>query len=209
MILPKFNRGMRGYATVLRALMDEPCTSRALSERISLRWATTMQVLQLMRHRKLVHISGWVQDCVSGPQSAVWSAGNGIDAPRPPGVYARTRRFEPRTEMRAFVNVMEALKEPITAKQLAEDSGVGYDAICPLIAHMRKLHLIYIAAWDQTLSVQPVAMFKLGHKRQADRPQPRGDSMRNHQRAETLRLRAEAIEMIRMTARPVGIPATF
>ncbi len=197
-----FQRGMRGYATILRLLMDEPCTAARVGERIGNAGSMPRALLRAMHDHRLIHVWHWQADA-TGNLAAVWRAGNGVDAPPPAGKKPKRRALSVRIEMVAFAKVMQVLVEPTTARELNEEVGLYENTTYQLLIHMRSLRLVRIAEWDITGPI-PVARYQHGHKRDAVRPSPpprRERWARENERRSQL---ASNRHLIHLTARPRG-----
>lgn len=201
-----FKRGMRGYAIILGALRDQPMTAPELSEKLGMYGNTPRIIVRQLHHRGLIHIAGWKITSVRAHAIPVYAQGCGSDAPLPDrstGLPRSRRDYgapTPRTEMIAFATIMEALAEPHTAKSLCELSGLYHRTVYVLIGILRKLRLVHIAGWDQTIALAPVALYQLGDKRDANRPRPKSktDVWRTHDIRR--RERAKALRVIHITA---------
>jgi len=67
----------------------------------------------------------------------------------------------------------------------------------------KQLRIVHVCGWEAKESGPPIQIFKIGNRRDADRPKPQGRSVSNrkHWLKRVARIRQE--EMIRATASPI------
>jgi len=203
---PKFVRGFKGYALILRILLDNPMTLPELTKTLDTDPSGLRTMFAQFRARRLVHVHSWVKDAQGRTFVARWAPFDGPDAPIPntkrgkPGRERPTPSKRNRTELTAFCTMLDCLQEPCTYHMLVEQTGVTYGVINRCIRFMRELRLVHIGAWDRTLARAPTAMFKLGDKRNADRPKPETREQSIQKWNEIKRVKRESARMMKALA---------
>lgn len=177
--------GKVGYARILRALLDRPMTETQLRENCGIGHTAAHRIIRAMHHLKLVHIWSW--DCTEGTRFVpVFAFGDRPDTPtpsrRPNGRLAGAARFASAKvappELLAFADIVRALREPCSAKEVAEAAGVHEHHTRGLIDQMRSLRLVHIASWAwRDRGGPPIALYAIGpNRRDAPRPRPDPDA---------------------------------
>lgn len=171
----------QGYATILRGIYDRPSTKRDVAIDHGLNRQSAEKLVRGMQALGLIHRSGWAG--TEGLDAAVFSAGRGVDVPRPPnrtnGLPSRHRTdtvapARPPAELIAFASILRALDEPISCQEVARRAGTNDSSTRELLRHMHELRMVYLADWDRRLhGGAPAALFMFGFdKPDAPRPKP-------------------------------------
>jgi hypothetical protein len=160
MARPKSPIGKRGYARILRRLVDQPSTVQQVMDACVIGRTAAYRILPSMCVLGLAHVSGWLS-VKDKPYQPIYSAGDGAEAPMPdarpngrPVAHPKPApRRQPPAELIAFADVVRALDAPHSAIELAEATGQNITSIRRLLDHMRGLGLVRIASWERRLVV--------------------------------------------------------
>jgi hypothetical protein len=174
---------------VFATLHYGPATTSKLAREHGLSTQGMQAVVRGLHALGLVHRCGW--EPTRGMSAALFVAGSGEDAPRPPnrdGSACRhpafqAKPFTPPAELIAFKSIVEALREePLSYQDVAEATGVSDGAARNLIKCMREVRIAHIADWEVRLhGGAPAALYAFGFN-QPDAPRPRKLSTREIQR---------------------------
>lgn len=190
-------------ASMLR-LCFEPITAVDIAEKIGIRVNVVRTIMRHFYELRLVHIGGWTKSGFHRPPAVMWKAGAGEDVPRPVGSWLRVqfkaRQQLPHTgkgpgiETIAFAHAIRALtSEPVSAKQLAEETGWAHSTVGRFLRHCRRIKLVHIADWTRGPHNCGMwaPMYSLGDGADAPKPKPipRREIERRYQQARRQRLR--------------------
>lgn len=159
------------YISMLAAL-SRPATTTQLGERLGYGTLVNLRhALRLMRQHGLVHVCGWAAGSRNGGiESALWLAGPGIEPAPRNGRMPLPRLINRNPEMIVFVALVRALKRgPLTAIELAEETGVTTQTMYLLLRQMIEGGLIHIERWDRSARI-PQAAYLWGAGLHAPRP---------------------------------------
>lgn len=183
MTTPQFKRGMHGYATLLRAIIVQPQTTDELAQTHGVRRASVANLMRRLHRQELVHISAWTQPRDHAHQQPIWSFGPGADAPVPPNCDGKRRVRVPvyapapmKVEAFTFGLIVAALVDGHTISSLCELLGLHRRGADILIGHMRAIRLVHISEWHKVGQGMPVAVYRIGDRRDRERPRPMSDS---------------------------------
>ncbi len=175
-----FIRGMRGYASILGSIWGHPATAQQLCGRFKITQRQLLHVLRQLHALGLVYVKGWrASRSHERNFSRVWgfnADGSREDAPPPIGASGRAQTSAKATATRpgiegiAFHRLVDALRMPHTAPDLAQESGVSRASIYKFIAHARDAGLVRVADWEPNIDKHCFPMFQLG--RLPDTPKP-------------------------------------
>lgn len=170
-------RGIPLYIALL-GLLREPATTRQVSAALHCALVNIRHTLRLMRHYELVRVAGWVRRTDGGGIPAVtWVAGHGAE-PVPDGcAKAPKDRATISSEMIVFVGLVRALNRgPLTALELAADTGLLPATLYTSLRQMREAGLLHIGCWDRSKRI-PQAAYVWGQG--ADAPRPKAEAKRS------------------------------
>lgn len=209
--------GMAGYARIVRALIDEPCTVLRLQERVTLGHTAAYRIVQALHQRlHLVRIAGWHQAPYHRPLP-IYAFGEGPDAPAPrlttKGKPARFRQPAPKNDpappnLLAFVNLLRALDEPRSAIELAELAGIDYVTARRAIKVLRSLGLVRIARYEAAVNGtgMQVRLYAFAiDARDANKPAPIGRKEVNRRYAAARRQREAQLHITHALAANASI----
>ena len=128
---PRVRIGMAGYALILAVLRDHPCTCLQLQERTGFGKTAINRLLPGFYMLRMIHIQGWAMETNRATQP-IYRAGHAPDAPlpllrpngKPVSGFRAPTATSPGSELIAFKSIMDALEEPVTCNEIAEESGV-------------------------------------------------------------------------------------
>ena len=182
----KFQRGVVGYARVMRLLLDEPRTSLDVAQAFTANPGGIRHMLRGLHKERLIHVERWVQPAGRGGRGcwrAVWAVGDEPNAPAPitsrgrPSLHPAQEVKPPRhplVEIMAFAEMWRQLQQgPIGCVELASYMGTTRASIYRVLRELRRLDLAHIAQWErrERMGGSPTPLWALGFdKRNADRP---------------------------------------
>lgn len=164
------------YTDIVRGLQSQPGTGREVAERHGICACTARALLRELHTVGILRVSGWRRVGNCGPLDRLFTTKPGEDVPPPLSTVGRPlllkppKRSRPRPAVIAFAALWEALHDPSTAHQIAEECGMGQQAIYRFLAHARSLRLVRVSGWVR-IGVVPVALYALGSKADVPRPE--------------------------------------
>lgn len=173
-------RGIRGVASILRALQIKPMTTVQVHREVGAGRSDDVRVvLCAMADSGLIHVARRVNDG-RGKMIAQWKAGKGRGKhPAPMDRIKRSRISV--TTMAYFMRGLEA--GPMSRAQISEHIGMSSPNIDRLIKHCRDIDLIHIDHYVRGAhGGKPTAFFALGHKLDAEYPHPIPSLIRERER---------------------------
>lgn len=171
-------RSWAGYATVLRALQEEPRTSVQLAADLSANITGVQILLGRMCDLGLVHECDWVRTVRRARMVPVWGFGKVGRVASPSTGRLPERKpmaYRHRPQLIAFATIVRALAEqPSTALGLSEATGCERNQLYKLLLHCERIGLARVSGWEVRDDCQgrPSAVWALsnGVRPRATRP---------------------------------------
>lgn len=178
----KLIRGIRGYASILAALMRSSATTAQLSAAMTFGGSekTNRTAINRLLRRlspEVVHVAGWSRG-IGCPPCEIWAFGPGVNAIVPPRRDGEKRTrinaapLRHRIETMTFSSIIIALRDGHSVIDLSELVGSALTALYPFMKHAHELGLVRIVEWHRQPSSNPRPVFILGAGRDAPRPKP-------------------------------------
>lgn len=211
--------GYAGYASVLavvRIAGVAPASLVALVTGIDPQ--RTRLLLKQFLVMRLVHRAGWHRPTGRGIDLPLYAFGDGEDAPARPTADGRPMPhadFRPRIERRVlqFASVCHAMTdEPACMQKLEHESGVCMPRLSELLAHMTSpaVRIAHIGAWQARPGQPggpPMKAYMMGFRKcDANRPKPRGRTLRDERRMLESRLAKPMWKQMTKTLASVNQP---
>lgn len=183
----KFQRGVIGYARIMRLLLDEPRPSIAIANVLGVSLNGMRHILRGLHKERLVHVAKWAPPCGDGGRGcyrAVWAVGDAPDAPPPSTSRGRASQHpaqavkgprQPLVEIIAFAEMWRSLEGRIGAMELADHMGSTRYSVYRLLRELRRLNLAHIAEWERRIGIggAPTPLWQIAFdKRDVSRPRP-------------------------------------
>lgn len=136
----------RGSGTRERILAALPATRPVLAMTLGLDVSTIFGAVEALHGAKLIHISGWPRRAGRGPIAPMYTAGQGVDAKKPP-VLRPAKNGGPIARRHALQNRADILAAlPGTRAELAERTGLS---IMTIGNHLNKMP-VYVERMQRT-----------------------------------------------------------
>lgn len=145
MTYPKFIRGMRGYATILKFIADADRKVSEMRDVLGIKHSEGLRmILKAMRDAGLVHIKQVIHKPTGGKEH-VWAFGPGENADD-----TKDDNLRKSVELICFLEAIQALSEPQCVMDLQRIIGATYGTTRIFVARLRDLGLIYVDSWQAT-----------------------------------------------------------
>ena len=167
--------GLILYGSIVRRLEVKPATAREVAARHHLCEDASRYLLRQLLQAELLRVAGWERVGRAGVSDRVFGVGPepSVQPPRTKhgapgrGPVSYRRRIQP--AVLSFITAWQALKEGGTAIDVAEETGIGPQAIYRFIAAMRKIRAVRVLDWEQHNCVL-TAVYQLGSAPDKKRP---------------------------------------
>lgn len=219
MTYPKFKRGVRGYALMLRVLMDRPQTTKELEATLGMGNAPLRLLMSQMRSRKLVHVCEWVRNESGRAWYMRWAVGDHPDASRPlnrlgqQSPAPRPAKSRARPELVAFSIMLDCLREGASITTISEQTGTYRDTVSQHIKFMQSLKLLHVAGWDRGEGINPFPLYMWGNAPNVPRPKAKTKKEYDSQAWERKKQRNATVRMLKAISgqlpRRVGNAGSF
>lgn len=200
--------GWLGYIEILVFLQRAPATTFDIERQCGIADGSGWALMRKLRVVKLVHISGWAPHPARRRKLVpLWSPFEGADAPRPSGAERElpSRSKNLSANLIALASIIRALRQPISAEDLATETGCTAHYLRIQLRAMRDVGFVRIADWKPFLgSGPPTALWALGKGADARRPPPIPTSVINTRNWNRRRARLKHMELVNAMAGPMS-----
>lgn len=193
--------GLVMYGTILHKLRGHPTTARGVARRHGLGPCSARATMRQFLELGLVRIVGYRRVGAAGVADRVFGVGAGPNAPPPltdgkPGRARPIRIGRVQPSIIAFAVLWRALEAPLCATEIADETGIGLQALYRFFNGMRAVAAVRIADWQSLPSAVPIGLYQLGRGPDAPRPTRATSAVVNRRR----RARDRALRMVHRMA---------
>lgn len=178
------------YVDYARLMLALPGTSEQIAQRIGSGQRNVAYIMSSFWRLELCHPGSVGKGKVHGGKTAVWMLGAGQMA-----TGLRVRKIgRSKAQHIAFAAIWRALEEAATAKHIARECGTALRSVYKVTETLKQAGMAHISTWDKDDLGRPVAVWVIGHGKDAERPPAKGPTQKY--REYKARLRFKALTML-------------